>query len=90
MSGIGNEDAWCESQQTTNGIFRNKIDWMVALDFTELVTLYWLLGTNGNVTARQYVLQVIFKVLNFITSRRYSDDFLAHVKLVLSLVDIGN
>ena len=33
MGDIGRENAWCESQQTTNGIFRTKIDRTAALDF---------------------------------------------------------
>ena len=89
MSEIGNEDAWCEFQQTTNGIFRNKIDWIVTLDFDARSVVIGL-QTDGNITGRQYFLQVIFNVLNLVASREYSDDFSTHVKLVLSFIDNGN
>ena len=80
MSDIGKENACCESQQTTNGVFRTKIDRTAALDFAARGVVIRL-QTGGNIMGRQYFLQVIFNVVNFVASHRYSDDFLAHVKL---------
>ena len=65
------------------------MDRTAALDFAAQDVVIGL-QTDVNVMGRQYILQLIFIILNFVASRRYSDDFLAHVKLILSLVDIGN
>ena len=51
MGDIGRENAWCKSQQTTNGIFRTKIGRTAALDFAAQGIVIGL-QTDGNFMGR--------------------------------------